>query len=87
MYVGSDPALASQPPIPASRSEGWQDRYRDEFQAWQQRRRDAVDQARYGCARETHESPTATFWFGYSNDFIACMKAREWSRSGVSNPL
>ena len=44
-----------------------------------------LEEAKDTCARETGDSKTPGFWFGYSNAFMRCMTAHDWIR--VGNPL
>lgn len=86
-YIGTDAMLRSPPPIPSGdyAPEVRQQRYREIFEAWQQRRRDASQSAEDRCARDTGDSATPGFWMGYSKAFVDCLNAQGWTR--VSDPL
>lgn len=86
-YSGPDVTLKSPPPIPAGDNppDVRTQRYRESFEAWQQKRRDAARSANESCARQTGETGMPGLWTGYSKAFVDCMRAQGWSR--VGNPL
>ncbi len=43
---------------------------------------EALEAAKDACARETGDSKIPGYWSGYSDRFMACMKARGWIRAG-----
>ena len=47
--------------------------------AWLEKREELIEQAKDACARETGESKTPGYWFGFGSAFKDCMKARGWS--------
>lgn len=86
-YIGTDAMLRSPPPIPTGdyAPQVREQRYREIFEAWQQRRRDASQSAEDRCARDTGDSATPGFLIGHSKAFVDCMNAHGWTR--VSDPL
>jgi hypothetical protein len=85
-YTGSDAALR-QPTFGPQGSLSPADRHlqvQQSTEAWRKKSGEAVDSAKDACARETGGSGTRNSLTGYSDAFMACMKARGWIR--VGNP-
>jgi hypothetical protein len=68
-------------------SETIQEKYRAEFETWKKNYLEALQVARDTCTRATGDSGTPSFWTGYSDAFVTCMKGRGWTRPRGSNPL
>ncbi len=81
MYIGSDEKLKSPPRISADNafSEVWHQRFRENMQAWQKQRHEALEITKDVCARETGDGRIPGSWLGHGTAFMACMKAQGWS--------
>jgi hypothetical protein len=86
-YTGPDAKLKSPPRISKENltPEALQQRFRENLEAWEQERRNVFEAVKDTRARETGDGRTPGYWRGYSDAFMACMKAQGWIR--VSNPL
>jgi hypothetical protein len=86
-YTGSDAALRLPPPmrIGDSSDPAWRLEAQEKMAAWQQKRQAAAEAEKSTCARETGQSEASSLWTGYTETFMACMKARGWTKA--SDPL
>ncbi len=80
-YSGKDEAVRSPPRIPrgALTASAWVEAMRASTALWWQEREVHVQRAKDSCARETGESETPGYWFGYARAFKACMAASGWT--------
>ena len=80
-YSGRDEALRMPPRVPRGElsPSAWLARLKENEAAWWQQREALVESAKDSCARETGQSKTPGYWFGFGNAFEACMKARGWT--------
>ena len=72
-YIGSNRAWNDLPP---SR------RYNEAL--WWEERQAVIDREKDSCAKETGDSKTPGYWFGYSGSFKDCMKRRGWRVGGYA---
>ena len=80
-YSGPDEALRVPPRVPRGdlSAGAWMIQMRVSEAAWLEKREELIEQAKDACARETGESKTPGYWFGFGSAFKDCMKARGWS--------
>jgi len=72
-YIGSNRTWNDLPP---SR------RYNEAL--WWEERREVIEREKDSCAKETGDSKTPGYWFGYSRSFKDCMKLRGWRDGGYA---
>jgi hypothetical protein len=86
-YRGTDEALRSPPRVPRGELTGseWIEALRASETLWWKERQVHIEHAKEGCARDTGESKTPGYWFGYSRAFKVCMEAHGWSEG--RNPI
>jgi hypothetical protein len=85
-YEGTDQSLRSPHTGPAGSmsAEARHAQLLESVEAWRLKNREALEAAKGACARETGDNRTPGAWRGYSDAFMACMKAKGWIRA--SNP-
>jgi hypothetical protein len=80
-YSGTDEGLRAPPRVPRGNlsESAWIAVLAESKTRWFGERDAVIEQAKENCVRETGESKTPGYWFGYSGSFKACMAAKGWS--------